>query len=119
MRALPLLLLLGCTDPLPPPGHTQSSALTAPWDVMGLPVAGGVPRRSDADTVTFEHPSGDPEALADAYVAALAGHGVTAGRRVAGQVAVQQDLTTGDRSLSLAIRRDGDHLVASLAWVPE
>lgn len=115
-----LLLSLGCAPPLPAPSHTVEAPLVSPWDLLGLPLDGAKVRYSDADTVTVVHSGGlTTAAVADRYVAALAAHGVTAGRRVDGGASLQQDFAQGDRSLSLALRVEGDSLIASLAWVPQ
>jgi hypothetical protein len=114
-----LLLSLGCAPPLPAPNHTVEAPLVSPWDLLGLPLDGATVRYADADTVTVVHPTGPTAAIADRYVAALAAHGVTAGRRVDGGASLQQDFAQGERSLSLALRVEGDSLIASLAWVPQ
>ena len=121
MRFMLLVLLsLGCAPPLPAPNHTADAPLVSPWDLLGLPLDGATVRYADADTVTVVHPGGlKTAAVADRYVAALAAHGVTAARRVDGGATLQQDFVQGERSLSLALRVEGDSLIASLAWVPQ
>jgi hypothetical protein len=115
-----LLLTLGCAPPLPPPAHTLEAPLVSPWDLMGLPLDGAKVRYADADTVTVVHPGPTTTAaIADRYAAALTARGLTVGRRVDATTSLQQDFAPGDRSLSLALRVEGDSLIASLAWVPQ
>lgn len=100
------------------PHFTEASALTAPWDGLSLPTAGGTVTFSDAETLSVHHQQTEPKALGASYGAALVAAGWTLEADTSAGQIVNHTYTREGTSLALSVMTSDGAQVVSLSLLP-